>query len=533
MIGTGLLVAVLLVPHGFLLSRLLGVSGEAWLETASKMVPRYLPATAILLLAVGLITLVVGIATAWLVTAYEFRGRRFLAWALILPLAFPAYIVGYTYAGIFDFTGVLQRLLWLVAGKQARLPFGIMNLPGVVFVLSVTLYPYVYLIARASFLRQSGAVLEVARLMGRSGATSMLRVVLPLAWPAIFGGLLLVGMEVLNDYGVAEYYGIDTVTVGIYRTWKGLGRMDTAFSFAALIMLGVLAVMLFERWRRRRLQHQTATAGYRPVQPIPLRGWRALVAILICATPVLLGFLAPVLQLIAWAAITAKDVVDMEFLRLIINSLVLATLVTVVTVSVSIPIVYTSRLYRNRLSQTFSRLAAISYALPGTIIAVSVYSLSTRIDHGIHRFIGEPLGISTGLLISGTFLAMAYGCIVRFMAVAVNPLEAGFERVCGRYDEASRALGASPARTLWRIDLPLLKGTIAAAAILVFVDTLKELPLTLMLRPSTRFDTLAVKAYTLAHDELVPESACAALIILAAGLIPVTLMNKLLVATDA
>jgi iron(III) transport system permease protein len=268
------------------------------------------------------------------------------------------------------------------------------------------------------------------------------------------------------------------------------------------------------------------------VVPIRLGGWRAAAAIAICILPVLLGFLVPVLQLLAWAAVTARKVIDLEFLRLLANSLALAVLVTLVTVVASVPIVYTARLHRNRVSATFSRLAAMSYALPGAVIAVSVYSLATKLDHGIHGVMGN-FGVSTGLLISGSILAMTYGCIVRFMAVAVNPLEAGFERVCDRYDDASRSLGASPWRTLWRVDLRLLRGTLAAAGILVFVDTLKELPLTLMLRPSTRFDTLAVKSYELASKEQVPEAACAALVILAAGLIPVTLKNKRLISTDA
>jgi iron(III) transport system permease protein len=528
LIALALSVPVLVVAAGAF-----GAAGETWSHLASTVLPEYVRNSALLVIGVGALTLLIGVTTAWLVAACDFPARRFFEWALILPLSVPAYIAAYTYAGMLDVTGPVQRLLRaLVPGWSERILYlDIMRFESVVLIFGVVLYPYVYLIARTSFLGQSRTALEASRVLGQGGWSAFFRVALPLARPALAAGLTLVVMEVLNDYGTVAYYGVPTFTTGIFRSWLALGDLGAAIRLAAFLMLFVFLVLALERVVRRGRRVEEGSGSHRPHRRYQLRGGRSAAAIAACLLPLLLGFLIPVAQLGYWAALTAGRVVDAGFLRLVANTFLLATGAALLCVLLALLLAYSARLSRTLYMSAVSRLAVLGYSIPGAVIAVGVLVSFGWIDRGVDTLARQSTGISTGLLLSGSLAALLFAYAVRFLAVALLPVEAGFERQCRNLDEASRSLGVPPFATLRRVALPLLRSTLLGALILVFVDVLKEIPLTLVLRPFN-FDTLATKAFQLALDEQVAESANAALVVIATGLIPIVWLNHLLSGRD-
>jgi iron(III) transport system permease protein len=520
-------VAMVLLPIASILAGILGESSDTWRHLASTVLWEYTRNSALLALGVGLLTLVIGVGTAWLVATCDFPGRRILETALILPLAIPTYIIAFTYAEIFAHTGPLQRTLQLVfdPSTTASLRVSLMSLGGATVMLALVLYPYVYLITRASFLKQSGGILETSRIMGKDAWGTFFRVALPMARPAVVAGVTLVLMEVLNEYGAVKYFGVPTFTTGIFRAWFALGDGPAAIRLSGCLLLFVFLLILAERLQRGRARFDYGSARFRPVVPYRLEGGRALLAFLACALPVLFGFVVPVFQLGAWAIQVAPEALDGGFARLTLNSFGLALAAALAAVVTSVIIVYAVRLSPTPVLRLVSRAASLGYSVPGAVIAVGVMIPFIRIDRWISGLWGATMGQPLGLVLTGTVLALIFAYVVRFLAVSLNPVDSGFERVCGNLDETARSLGAAPLRTLFQVDLPMLKGTLAAAGLLVFVDVLKELPLTLILRPFD-FDTLATAAFQLASDEQVARSALPALLIIAAGLLPVILLNR-------
>jgi iron(III) transport system permease protein len=505
-------------------------SGETWSHLAATVLPGYIRNSVLLVLGAGALALLIGTATAWLVAACDFPGRRLFEWALILPLSVPAYIAAYTYAGIFDVTGPAQRIVRsLVPAWSERIFYlDVMRFETVLVIFGVVLYPYVYLIARTSFLGQSRTALEASRSLGRGGWSSFFRVALPLARPALAAGATLVAMEVLNDYGAVAYYGVPTFTTGIFRSWLALGDLDAAIRLAAILMILVFCVLGVERaLRRGKRVEEGSTGAHRPLRRYQLTGLRGAAAIAACLLPLLLGFLIPVAQLGYWATLTAGKVVDLRFLRLVANTFLLAVGGALICVLLALLLAYAARLHRTLYMNAVARTAVLGYSIPGAVIAVGVLVSFGWIDRSVATIIQQATGGSAGLLLSGTLVVLLFAYAVRFLAVALLPVEAGFERQCRNLDEASRSLGTPPFATLRRVALPLLRSTLLGALILVFVDVLKEIPLTLILRPFN-FDTLATRAYQLAVDEQVAESASAALVVIATGLVPIIWLNRLL-----
>lgn len=515
-------------PLFVILVRLFDGSNEVWRHISATLLPGYIINSIILIAGTSVLTLVLGVSTAWLVTLYKFPGHRMFEWLLILPLALPTYIVAYTYAGMLDYTAPLQVFIRTTFGQQAGLSIDIMTMPGVIFVISFVLYPYVYVITRASFLQQSHTVFEAARILGKTPMQTFVKVALPLARPAIVGGLLLVMMETLNDYGAVKYFGISTFTTGIFRAWFSMGDAASAIRLCAFLMVMVFILIALERMQRGRAKFENAANGYRPLNRRKLSKGKSLAAFTACLIPVCFGFLLPLAQLGHWCWQTAGSMLDQDFATLMLNSLALATTAALLTVFVALVIVYAVRLNRGPALRGFTKIAILGYSVPGAVIAVGVMLPFAWIDSGIDSFLTKHFNISTGLLFSGTLLAVTFAYLVRFLALAVNPLESGFEKSCEQLDDASRSLGIRPLKTLLRINLPLVRGALLGALILVFVDVLKELPLTLILRPFN-FDTLATRAFELASDEMVAESASAALVIVAIGTLPIVLVNRLLV----
>jgi iron(III) transport system permease protein len=520
-------VAILAIPLAVIGVGVLEPAGATWTHLSRTVLPDYLLHSAVLLGGVGILALLMGVSTAWLVASCDFPGRRVFEWALILPLAVPAYVAAYTYAGMFDVAGPVQLLIRSIVPSlsNAFIHLDVKRIETVIVIFALVLYPYVYLITRASFARQSRTVLEASRTLGCTATATFFRVALPLARPAIAAGLTLVLLEVLNDYGAVHYYGVTTFTTGIFRAWLSLGDLTSAIRLSAFLLFFVFLLLSLERAQRGRARYDDRVETFRPTTRATLRGGRAVAAVVVCAVPIVFGFLVPVLQLSYWGSRTGPHVLDVEFVRLVLNSFGVASGAALLCVVVALILAYAVRVTRLGWVRVVSRIAVLGYSVPGAVIAVGVLIPFAWMDRSIDSAARAGFSVSTGLLLSGTLVALIFAYVVRFMAVGLTPVESGFTRICGNLDDAARTLGAGPWRTLRSVALPLLSGTLLAALILVFVDTLKELPLTLILRPFN-FDTLATTAFQLARDEQIAESAPAALLIVATSIVPIILLSR-------
>ena len=495
---------------------------EIWQHLADTVLSDYLRNTVILVLGVGVGVLLFGLPTAWLSSMCEFPGRTWFEWALLLPLAMPAYIIAYTYTGMLDFSGVVQSSLRAWFGWQAqdyRFP-EIRSLGGAISMLSLVLFPYVYLLARAAFLTQSASALEASRTLGASLGQTVWRVSLPLARPAIITGLSLALMETLADFGTVQYFGVNTFTTGIFRTWFGLGNQAAAAQLAAILLVAVFILVLLERWSRWQARYHPS--GHKQVASprYSLRGYRAGLAVLLCSVPLLLGFILPVGQLLFWVLTSAQSSLNAEFIELIFNSLSLASLAAVIALALALGLAYSKRVYNSRYLQLSVRIAAMGYAIPGTVIAVGVLIPFTWLDTQFNHWDN-----ALGLMLSGSLFTVLFAYQVRFLAVSLQTVEAGLGTITPSLDQAGRSLGLSSLGVLRHIHLPLLRSSLLTAVLLVFVDVLKELPATLILRPFN-FNTLAVRAYELASDERLADAGLSALMIVCVGLIPVLLLSR-------
>ena len=501
-------------------------TGNLWAHLAQTVLPTYIWNSVWLLIGVGTGTLVIGVGTAWLVTMCRFPGRRVFEWALLLPLAVPAYVIAYTYTGILEFAGPVQSALrdafgW--TGREYWFP-QIRSLGGAVAMMTLVLYPYVYLLSRAAFLEQSVCVLEVGRTLGCGSWRSFSRIALPLARPGIAAGLALALFETLNDFGTVQFFAVDTFTTGIYRTWLGLGEPAAAAQLGAILMLFAFALIILERWSRGGARFHHTSTRYRELPGYKLMGIRSGLAFLACFLPILLGFLTPGAALLNWSIETADTMINAQFFDFALNSFTLAALAAILAVMVAVLLAYGSRVHRSRTMAAAARVASMGYAVPGSVIAVGVLLVSTHLDNGFDAWMRSVFGISTGLLLTGTIAAVVFAYLVRFLAVSFNTVEASFAKVTPSMDGAARTLGLGPLQTLRRVHAPLISGSTLTAAMLVFVDVMKELPATIIMRPFN-FDTLAIRTYQLVSDERLTDAASAALAIVAVGIVPVIILS--------
>jgi len=525
--GVVLAALLLALPVAVVFGHLLLPAGEVWHHLQETVLQEYVTTSLLLMAGVGVGVLAIGIPAAWLVSLCDFPGRRLFEWLLLLPMAIPAYIIAYTYTGMFDFAGPVQstlRTLFDWSWGDYWFP-EIRSLPGAVAMLSLVLYPYVYLLARAAFLEQSVCVLEVSRTLGSGPWGSFRRVALPLARPAIITGLSLALMETLADYGTVQYFGLATFTTGIFRTWFGLGDPGAAAQLAAVLMSFVFALILVEQWSRRRARFHHTSSRYSRLPRYRLRGVRAAAATTACLVPVTFGFLLPAGQLTLWAAQTPAQWLQWEFARLAGHSLGLAAAAALLALLLALFLAYGRRLRPSPAVHFMVRLAGMGYAVPGTVIAVGVIIPFAWFDNTLDSWMRARFDLSTGLLLSGTLAALLFAYCVRFLAVSLNTVEAAMGKVKPSMDEAARSLGLGPGTTLRRVHLPIMSGSLLTALLLVFVDVLKELPATLILRPFN-FNTLAVRAFELASDERLADSAGPALAIVLAGIVPVILLSR-------
>jgi iron(III) transport system permease protein len=526
-IGSVAVALLLAVPVLVIAAFVFVPAGDTWRHLADTVLSDYVANSVLLMLGVAVGTLIGGVGSAWLTSMCQFPGRGLFEWALLLPMAIPAYIIAYTYTGLLDFAGPVQSSLRALTGWG----YGdywfpeVRSLAGAALMLSLVLYPYVYLLTRAAFLGQSLCVLDVSRTLGNGPWQTFWWVALPLARPAIAAGLSLALMETLADYGTVQYFGVQTFTTGIFRTWYGLGDPAGAAQLSALLLSFVLVLIVLERGSRRHARYHHTSQRHPSIRRQRLRGTRAALACAFCFLPLLFGFLVPAGQLGLWALTISDTVYDVRFLTLLAHSLGLAVAAALLALVLALLLAYGRRLYPTRPVSGALRLAGLGYAVPGTVIAIGVIIPFAWLDNTLDAWLRASLGISSGLLLSGTLAALLFAYLVRFLAVSLQAVEAGLGKCRPAMDEAARSLGLKPRQVLWRVQIPLLRGSLLTALLLVFVDVLKELPATLILRPFN-FNTLAVRAFELASDERLADSAPAALTIVLAGLVPVVLLSR-------
>ena len=519
------IVLFLALPIIFIGVKLFYGPGQTWSHIVEFLLPDYIFNSLYLVFFCSILVLILGDSSAWFVSRFEFPFRKQFEWLLILPLAIPSYIVAYAYAGIFDYGGSLDLIL-----RQLNIDFfriDIMNRIGLVFVLSISLFPYVYVSARAFFLNQANNLIEASKMLGVGERKTFFKLMLPLSRPAIVAGLVLVLMEVLNDYGAAKYYGVNTFTTGIFRSWFSLEEPETAVYLSALLVIIIFALILFEKWQVRKIKFTSSKTNNTHIQRKETKLSLRLLILSLVFIPVLLGFILPVAQLIYWAFLTASTVLDAEFIIISLKSFGIAITSAMITVFFALLLIYFSKWSALRFIKNVSRIGVLGYALPGAVVAIGIMIPTLALDKWLIKILAN-FGIDSGLIINGTLIALFYAYAVRFLAVAYNPIESTALKVDNSIPDSSKVLGEGNLKTFFKIEFPLIKAGVFSAVILVFIDVMKELPLTLILKPYN-IDTLAVKAYEYASDEMVMEASIPSLFIIFTAMIPVIFLNKLLI----
>ena len=529
-VAVAVIFALALLPVAAIAVLAISPTENIWPHLLSTVLPRAFFETVTLMAGVAALTLIVGAGTAWLVTMYRFPARGLVDWLLVVPLAMPTYIIAFCYVELLDYSGSLQSGLRAFFGWHSMRDYWfpeIRSLGGTIFVMSAVLYPYVYLSARASFVQQSVCTLEVARTLGRTPIQTFWSVALPLARPALVAGAALALMECLNDIGAVQLLGVRTLTSSVYTTWLERSNLGGAAQIAGVMLIMVLAIFAVERRARGAQRFHHTTGRFRAIAFSDLEGWRGGLAALVCLLPFVLGFVLPVATLVGNAVRFAPEALTGNYASSAVNSVLLAVLTAFVAVLVGLVLAYARRVAPNGFIMPAVRLSGLGYAVPGTVLALGLLIPLAALDNMIDGIARSSFGISTGLLITGgvTVLVLAY--TIRFLAVSLGSLEAGFERLSPNLDAVSRTLGQTAMSTLARVHLPLLVPALAAGGLLVFVETMKELPATLLLRPFN-FDTLATHVYGLASFEQYEEAAVAALTIVGIGLVPVLLLHRAL-----
>ncbi|GFP24991.1 ABC transporter permease [Candidatus Hakubella thermalkaliphila] len=520
-----LIAAVVMLPVGVVSSALLTPTRQIWIHLWDTLLPEMLSNTFVLLLGVGVGTLLLGTGLAWLMVAYRFPGQTVLNWLLVLPMAVPTYVLGFVYMATFDFAGPVQSILRQWFGQNIWFP-KIRSGGGAILVMVLVLYPYVYLLAKAGFYEQSGATFEEARVLGYSRAESFFRIALPLARPSIVAGLTLAMMEALTDFATVRFFNFPTLSDGVIRIWHGMMDLRAASELSGLLVIFVLLIILFGRSLRGRSRYYQVGGKVLGIPPVNLRGWKRWFATSTCSLVVAVAFALPVMQLFHWALIeitrTPAEAISV-YLGLTFNSLLLSVLAAGFATAIAMILANGVRLSEGRVARTAAHLATMGYAIPGAVIAVGILVPLSTLDHTINDLLQSWWGITIGLIFTGSVVGLTYAYVVRFMAVAYNSVESSLEKITPNITMAARTLGASPWKLLWRIHLPLVGPGMFVGASLVFVDVMKELPITVMLRPFG-YDTLAVWVWQMAAESIWAGASLPALIIVIAGLLPVILL---------
>ena len=500
---------------------------NVWSHLATSVLPTYIFNSVILMMGVGTCVAIIGTGTAWLIAMCKFPGSNFFAWMLILPMAMPAYVVAYVYTDFLEFSGPLQTLLRITFDWRTSQDYWfpeIRSAGGAITVLSLVLYPYAYALTRAAFLEQSVSSVEAGRTLGRTAFQNFVYISIPLARPAIVVGVTLALMETLSDFGTVDYFAVRTLTAGIFDVWFGMENRGGAAQIA-LVLLGFIVILIWLERSSRKRQRVHNTSQKKAMVKIRLRGWYSCLAVLACLLPVILGFILPTIILLDHALNNLGGFFSEKYIEYAFNSFSLAGSATLIIVIVGILLAYASRICPNILVKTAVRAASIGYAIPGAALAIGILIAVGTIDYLFNNTIGKLFNIPASILVGSGITALLFAYTSRFLAISVGAAEAGLTKVTHNMDMVARTLGSGATSTLFSVHAPLIRSSVITGAVLVFVDIMKELPATLILRPFN-FETLATFVYQYASDELLNESAPAALTIVLAGILPVILLSR-------
>lgn len=528
-----LFMLMIILPNIDVIVHLFQKPNESWYHIKEYLLKDYVINTLIICVFTALLTMIIGTSIAWLVSAYEFPFRKFFRWALILPLAIPPYIAAYTYSGILGYTGVIQTFLRNNLGLElSQKYFDIMSIPGAIFIFTIFLLPYVYMVVRAYLEKQSASLIESAKLLGENSLGVFIRVVLPISRGVIVAGVTLVILEVLSDYGVVSYFGIPTFSTAIFKSWFSMGDIDSAIRLAAILLVTVFIVMTSEKFLRGRKKYSQTNTKLRPLNRKKLNKFHGSIAFLYCAIILALGFIIPTAQLLKWGLMSYSKVLNTDFLILIYNSLWVAVVSSLLIIFMAVIIANYTRISDNFLSKLYSKITLLGYSIPGAVIAITMVLFFVDIDKRLSWLYKMFDPNAPTLLLSMSLVMLISAYLVRFLAVGYQGVEGGFDKVGKKFYEASRTLGYSKTKTFFLVDLPMIRPAILSAFSLVLVDIIKELPLALLLRPFN-FHTLATKVFEYANDEMIVEAAVPSLIIILVSFTAIFVLYKVVDKEDS
>lgn len=510
-----------LMPLVAVLSSLFGEYSDNWSHLYNYVLFDYMKNSAVLVFGVSIMTLIIGAGSAWLVSNFDFLGKRFFEWALILPLSIPPYILAYTFTGLFDSYGTLNNLIRNIFELEQSYIFfpSIRNIWGAILVFSFTLYPYIYLVTRSAFLNQSRSTLEAGRILGLSRFEISFKLAMPMIRPAIIGGLMLVIMETLSDFGAVEHFSIPTFTTGIFRTWYGMGDLLTAMQLSSFLLILIAIFLFIENKSRRNADFVSDSSTHRPIQIERLNSKYSVLAFVFCSIPLLVGFILPTSELLVWAIYYNPSFFDDRFLDAATNTITLALIAAVLCSMIALLINFSVRINKNKILKILSSFLSIGYALPGLILAVGIVQTTTFIDSSLLN--------KTSLALTGSVFGLVLAYIIKSYALSNNTISSGMEKISMGIDNSARVLKSSGWNLLGRIHFPLLKTSFFTSIMLVISEVVKELPATLILRPFN-FDTLAVSTYIYAAEERMRDAAAPSIAIIIVGLIPIIIITRMI-----
>ncbi len=509
------------IPTIIILSYLFFGDNETWLHLKDTVLFDYIFNSLYIMIGVAVLTFIIGFSTAYITTVFKFSFSHFFHYALILPFALPTYIVAYIYGGMFDITGTVTTFVLDVLNKDLSevIFFDIMSIEGAIIVMSLVLYPYVYLISKTYLYSESSSIIDASKTLGLSQWQIFYKIIIPISRPAIVAGVILAVMEAVSDFGVVDYFGVPTFVTGIFRTWFGMGSIEAAAQLASILMIFIFSLIFIERFQRINKRYKSSGKDFKPISKKELKGFKNILAFIVCFIPFFFGFLLPFIQLCYWFFIAYKEVIDEHFITILLQTLYIATFTSVIITILGFIFVYNVRLSKNYFSDFLVQIVKLGYSIPGAIIAIGILSFFALID----KYFFNLFELDT--LISGTIIALIFGYIVRFLSISINNYESGFSKIPTSYDDACKTMNIKETTTLLKVILPLIKNSVFISFIIIFIEVIKELPLTMILRPFN-YDTLAILSYEYVNQSQIVHSSVPAMFIVIMGILSVLILAK-------